>query len=129
MATKILRRSLLPSVSLGLGVLAGASIAVMGLSTTALAQIGTPQPLADFQDKDNPDPFSSRGGGQADSMFNLIHRAIQGPTKSVDEFNSEQRESLDSAAEEFRARQAELLRGNPTASPAPAPVITLPPTN
>lgn len=126
MATKISRLS-----SVSLGILAAGSMAILGGATPAVAQTGTPQPLADFKNQDSTDPFSSRGSGQADSMFNLIHRAIQGPSKSVDEFNSEQQESLDSAAAQFRARQAELLRGNAPAatSPAPVPVITLPPTN
>jgi hypothetical protein len=129
MATKISSRSVLYSVGVSLSILAGASLASFSIATTVFAQTTTPQPLADFQEQDNKDPFSSRGSGQGSSMFNLIHRAIQGPSKSAEDFNSEQQENLDSAAEEFRARQMELLRNKPLVPSATPPVVTPDGTN
>jgi len=117
-----------------LSMLAGVGLGVLVVPTVfpvgngASAQTGTPQPLSDFQNPNgSSDPFSDRGGGQVDSMFNLIHRAMQGSLKSADEFNSEQRQSLEEATAEFRAKQLERLQGQPqppdTTQPGTTPQV------
>ncbi|MEG4589657.1 hypothetical protein QUA54_31240 [Microcoleus sp. MOSTC5] len=65
------------------------------------------QPLQDFQTKDNTDPFSGRSSGSA--IFDLIHRSQLGGGRSMEEFNSEQRQNLNDAAAEFRNKQRQLL--------------------
>ncbi|MBD1885214.1 hypothetical protein [Microcoleus vaginatus] len=65
------------------------------------------QPLQDFQTQDNTDPFSGRSSGSA--IFDLIHRSQLGGGRSMEEFNSEQRQNLNDAAAEFRNKQRLLL--------------------
>ena len=65
------------------------------------------QPLQDFQTKDNTDPFSGRSSGTG--IFDLIHRSQLGGGRSMEEFNSEQRQNLNDAAAEFRNKQRLLL--------------------
>ncbi|MEG4816131.1 hypothetical protein [Microcoleus sp. K5-D4] len=65
------------------------------------------QPLQDFQTQDNTDPFSGRSSGSG--IFDLIHRSNLGGGRSMEEFNSEQRQNLNDAAAEFRNKQRLLL--------------------
>ncbi|MEG3899256.1 MULTISPECIES: hypothetical protein [unclassified Microcoleus] len=67
----------------------------------------SPQPLQDFQTQDNTDPFSGRSSGSG--IFDLIHRSQLGGGRSMEEFNSEQRQNLNDAAAEFRNKQRQLL--------------------
>ncbi len=95
----------------------------------ASAQVGTPKPLEDLQTKDSADFFNGRGNGQSSSMMNFIQNAIIGSPRSMDEFTSEQKDSLDAATIQFRKQQADRLRNNqPTqASPNPSqPSLTAP---
>jgi hypothetical protein len=56
-------------------------------------------------------------------LMDLIHRSVLGPSRSLDEFSSEQQESLDAATADFRAKQMERLRQqqSPAIAPATAP--------
>ncbi|WP_293332184.1 hypothetical protein [Microcoleus sp. CAWBG58] len=78
----------------------------------------SPQPLQDFQTKDNTDPFSGRstGGG----IFDLIHRSRLGGGRSIEEFNTEQRQNLNDAAADFRNKQRQMLEKQ--AAPAPGAI-------
>ena len=67
----------------------------------------SPQPLQDFQTQDNTDPFSGRSSGSG--IFDLIHRSRLGNGRSMEEFNTEQRQNLNDAAAEFRNKQRLLL--------------------
>jgi hypothetical protein len=67
----------------------------------------SPQPLQDFQTQDNTDPFSGRSSGSG--IFDLIHRSRLGNGRSMEEFNTEQRQNLNEAAAEFRNKQRLLL--------------------
>lgn len=108
---------------LTLGMLIGAGCLAIGSSLPAVAQVTNLKPLEEFQNPDGQaDPFSGRGSGQSRGVMDLIHRAILGPSKSSEEFISEQQESLDAAAAEFRARQRERLQQQPAAVPT-TPVI------
>ncbi|MEG4089693.1 hypothetical protein [Microcoleus sp. Pol12B4] len=95
---------------------------MMGLATSAIAScalfspqasfaqasgLNNAQPLQDFQTQDNTDPFSGRSSGSA--IFDLIHRSQLGGGRSMEEFNSEQRQNLNDAAAEFRNKQRQLL--------------------
>jgi hypothetical protein len=99
----------------------------MGLP--AQAQVGTIQPLQDFQDPGKGDPFSNRGTGPMNGVMDLIHRSVLGPSRSLDEFASEQQESLDAATADFRAKQMERLRQQQAAPSSPTsttPATTAP---
>ncbi|MEG3939627.1 MULTISPECIES: hypothetical protein [unclassified Microcoleus] len=76
------------------------------------------QPLQDFQTQDNTDPFSGRSSGSG--IFDLIHRSRLGGGRSMEEFNTEQRQNLNDAATEFRNKQRQLLE-KPTA-PTPGAI-------
>ena len=73
-------------------------------------------PLEDFEYEQNSDPFS--GNNEADSfgVFDLIHRANLGNTRSLSDYSTEQNENLDAAAAEFRARQRKQIQGSGQAS-------------
>ena len=76
------------------------------------------QPLQDFQTQDNTDPFSGRSSGSG--IFDLIHRSRLGGGRSMEEFNSEQRQNLNEAAAEFRNKQRQMLEKQ--AVPAPGAI-------
>lgn len=113
--------------TLGLSLVSGLGLLTLGIQA-ASAQISSPtlsspssiSPL-DPLGNNRPDPFSSRGDDQAKGVMDLINRAVLGPSRSADEFNVDQQESLDSATAEFRKLQLERLRGQQQAAPAAAP--------
>ncbi|MEG4344022.1 hypothetical protein QUB70_12125 [Microcoleus sp. A003_D6] len=78
----------------------------------------SPQPLQDFQTQDNTDPFSGRSSGSG--IFDLIHRSRLGNGRSMEEFNTEQRQNLNEAATEFRNKQRQILEKQ--AVPAPGAI-------
>ncbi|GET35367.1 hypothetical protein [Microseira wollei] len=98
---------------LALSFLAGTAIASIVLPQPTWAQFTDAQPLQDWQNPEsNRDPFSGKGDGAdgAFDVFNMIHRANLGPTRSLGEFSEEQQESLDAAAAEFRKQQQQRLQ-------------------
>ncbi|MFB2982185.1 hypothetical protein [Microseira sp. BLCC-F43] len=99
---------------LALSFVAGTAIASLLLPQPTSAQFTDTQPLQDWQQnpESNRDPFSGKGdGGEAPfDVFNMIHRANLGPTRSLGEFTEEQQESLDAAAAEFRKQQQQRLQ-------------------
>lgn len=76
------------------------------------------QPLQDFQTQDNTDPFSGRSSGSG--IFDLIHRSRLGGGRSMEEFNTEQRQNLNDAAAEFRNKQRLMLQKQDQTVPSPA---------
>jgi hypothetical protein len=76
------------------------------------------QPLQDFQTQDNTDPFSGRSSGSG--IFDLIHRSRLGGGRSMEEFNTEQRQNLNDAAAEFRNKQRLILQQQDQTVPSPA---------
>ncbi len=122
-------KSFLSPIKKHLSLLAFVGFAV-GSVQPVFAQFGssTPQPLEDLQNPNRGDIFSNRGGNQTGSMLDIIHRAIQGQGRSLEEYTEEQRENLDSAAEEFlKLRQQRL--GNQTPTPPTTPTPATPPSN
>jgi hypothetical protein len=93
------------------------------LCQTAVAQEASSADL--FQnsqsgDGRSSDPFSGNGSGQAGSMFDLMHRAVLGTTRTQQEFLQDQRDSLSTEAENFRMRQQQRLQQSQPATAAPA---------
>jgi hypothetical protein len=108
----------LNSRSCALAVALGLTAGCAALSAPAIAQTADPQanPLADFQTQNN-DPFS----GQADasrSMMNLMQRMMQGDRPDAATFAATQRENLNDAMANFRAKQAQLLKAKQAQSGA-----------
>ncbi|MGF1461049.1 MAG: hypothetical protein ACFBSG_18725 [Leptolyngbyaceae cyanobacterium] len=63
-------------------------------------------------DDDGADLF-----GESSDPFELIHRAILAPSMSSDEFREQQNRAIGSEAQDFRLRQQEALRQQPTPTP------------
>ncbi|MEG4145044.1 hypothetical protein [Microcoleus sp. Pol12B5] len=110
---------------IGIAASAIASCAVFSpqASFAQASGLNNAQPLQDFQTQDNTDPFSGRSSGSA--IFDLIHRSQLGGGRSMEEFNSEQRQNLNDAAAEFRNKQRQLLEKQAVPTPgaiAPAEI-------
>jgi hypothetical protein len=111
---------------LGMNLCVGLGVGMVALGTAlpAMAQLGpaistgtgTADALKDPLRPEN-DLFSNRGD-RTNGIFDLMHRAVLGPGKSLDEFNAEQAESLDAATAAFRTQQQQQLKGQPAAAPA-----------
>ena len=104
---------------LALSLLAASALLPVMLPQSALAQLTDAQSLQDWQSPESQDPFSGKSDGSqgAFSMFDMIHRANLGNTRSLGEFTEEQNESLDAAAEAFREQQRERLQSPAQVSP------------
>jgi hypothetical protein len=106
---------------LALSLVIGGVAVTLTLPGGAIAQVTNAQPLQDWQTTTDGsrDPFSTKSDGNAaSSMFDMIHRANLGPTRSVGEFTDEQEESLDAAAAEFRRLQQQRLQSPSGVVPA-----------
>jgi hypothetical protein len=93
-------------LSVALGLTAGCAV----LAAPAIAQTADTQanPLADFQTQNN-DPFS----GQSDathSMMNLMQRVMQGDRPDAATFAATQKENMNDAMANFRAKQMQLIK-------------------
>ncbi|QZZ18925.1 hypothetical protein J5X98_15895 [Leptothermofonsia sichuanensis E412] len=110
-----------------LGLLASAGLTT-GTMAPASAQFAPSQPFDNPQNAERTDIFSNRGGNQSSGMMDIIHRAIQGQGRSLEEFNEDKRENIDSAAQEFlRLRQQRLSNPSvPAPVTAPVPATTTP---
>ncbi|MBE9224441.1 hypothetical protein IQ264_02995 [Phormidium sp. LEGE 05292] len=89
------------------GLLAGTTFSILLLPEATFAQNLNTDPSQDFQ-KDG-DPLTG-GTGQSFSVFDLIHRSNLGLNRSMEDVNNEQKENLDDAATQFRARQRQRLQ-------------------
>ncbi|WP_009633234.1 hypothetical protein [Synechocystis sp. PCC 7509] len=90
------------------------AIAALGFFTLITPQLAKAQstdvnPLQDFQPQQG-DPFSSRNDNPTGSLFDLIHRAQLGSSRSAEEFNTEKNQSLNDAAAEFRKKQQQRIQ-------------------
>lgn len=112
-------------------IVAGISIASLLIPQPSWAQSAPSdrvEPLQDFNPQQNQDPFArgaeqdSFGGG----IFDLIHRAQMGNIRSINEYSSEQNQSINDAAAQFRARQRQMMLQNQQQVNPVNPVITTP---
>jgi len=104
------------SVSWLAQVVAGAIVLGTIATMPANAQVGEVKPLDQFRTQDSPDPLGL-GNNAASSMMNLIHRANLGGLVDSETYRQQQRESINDAASDFRARQLELLRQQQQSTP------------
>ncbi len=79
-------------------------------------------PLQDFQPQQG-DPFSSRNDDPTGSIFDLIHRAQLGNSRSNEEFNADKNEDLNDAAAEFRKKQQQRIQA-PSQGGTVTPITT-----
>ncbi|WP_017717654.1 hypothetical protein [Kamptonema formosum] len=111
-----------------------AALAGIGVATLALPQASFAQACSDGQtlqgcpSPNERDSFSGLDNGQL-NMYDIIHRAQMGTITNINEFTAEQRQNLNSAADDFRAQQLQRMQQaqqqaapvEPAAAPAPAP--------
>ncbi len=105
-----------------LGIIASMSLFSLLVPQNAQAQSTDVNPLQDFQPQQG-DPFSSRNDNPTGSLFDLIHRAQLGTSRSAEEFNADKNQSLNDAAAEFRKKQQQRIQ-----TPTPANTVTTPVT-
>ena len=92
-----------------LGVVASLSFSALLIPQGVKAQSTDVNPLQDFQPQEG-DPFSSRNDNPTSSLFDLIHRAQLGNSRSLEEFSTEKNQSLNDAAAEFRKKQQQRIQ-------------------
>jgi len=97
-------------IRLVLAFIAGASLASLTPAETTWADDAPRQvnPLDEFNSQQSNDPFSSRNDSSL-GMMDLIRRVTTN-TRSWDDYTTDQNESLNSAAAQFRARQRQLIQ-------------------
>lgn len=113
-----MKMPLLPLARLVVGTVAGIGLVSLLLPQPSWAQATDVNPLQDFEPQEHrrSDPFSRTNDADGFGVFDLIHRATLGNNRSLDDFSSEQNESLDAAAAQFRARQRQQIQGQGQAS-------------
>ncbi len=116
------------SQKLLLGIIASMSLFTLLVPQGAQAQSTDVNPLQDFQPQQG-DPFSSRNDNPTGSLFDLIHRAQLGNSRSAEEFNADKNQSLNDAAAEFRKKQQQRIQTPPQAGTVDNPVTTPSPNN
>ena len=109
-------------ISLVLSTVAGISVSLL-LPQPRWAQTTSVNPLEDLNSEQSSDPFSRTNEDNSFGIFDLIHRANLGSGRSIDDYTSEQDQSLNTAAAEFRKKQQERLRVQQQATPT-NPVTT-----
>lgn len=83
-----------------------------------LAQPTPTNAIQDLQNQDTSrDPFSSRGNPTG-GLYDLIHQAQMGSIRNLEDFRSDQQETLDEETIRFRTAQTERLKQS---SPTPIP--------
>ncbi len=101
----------------GIGLLSALSVAtiqpVSAQSATDLNQGSA--------NEESSDLFSERDNAGVNSILDLIHNAQFGSIRTQEQFRQDQEQNIDSAAQEFRNRQQQLLRQSQDASTPPAP--------
>ncbi|MCT7972669.1 hypothetical protein [Laspinema olomoucense] len=99
---------------ISLGTLAAIAMTAVMLPESATAEeTNRASDLLEPQIQLQKNPFESTAGdGQQLDVFDLIHRAQFGTSRSMQEFNLQQREILNDAAADFRSRQLQMLEKN-----------------
>jgi hypothetical protein len=110
---------------IGLNLVMGVGFATLVAAPTMAQAVNNADALKDFK-TESTDPFSNRGGDNYGSMFDLMHRIMQGSPDS-EAFKAQQQENLDSAAANFKELQRQrLLQQNASGQQANTPSPTTP---
>jgi hypothetical protein len=112
MKTAIKRSFPLKGLTLALMSAVGVSLALTWTAQPAKAQLSPADDLNNNPQSGDTssDPFSGTGSGQVNTMFDLIHRAQLGSFQGVSEFQQNQRQTISSEAENFRALQLQRIQ-------------------
>ncbi len=113
-----------------LAALAAMGVAPLAVPQASLAQTCTgAQTLQGCPSPNERDSFSGLENGQI-NMYDIIHRAQLGTLTNIDEFTAEQRQNLNSAADDFRAKQLQRMQqAQPQAAPNQPPATAPAPQN
>ena len=82
---------------------------VLGLSLALMPTIASAQFDNAGSGSDNRDPFNRAGAGDTSGLLQLINQAQLNSQRNPN-YSNDQREQLNSATEDFRARQLQVLR-------------------
>jgi hypothetical protein len=93
---------------------------LLGLSISLVPTIASAQ----ISSSDSTDPFKKAAAGDTSGLLNLINQA-QINSRINPNYDSQQREQLNSATDDFRARQLQVLRERNKKS-VPAPAVATP---
>lgn len=107
-----------------LPVLAG--IGLLSVLSLAVVQPVSAQSATDLNqgsaNEESTDLFSNREDAGMDSVMDLIHNAQLGAIRTPEQFRQDQQQNINSAAQEFRDRQQQLLRQSQGATSTPTAV-------
>ncbi len=107
-----------------LGTASAAVVVALGAVSTSAQSTG--RDLVTPSQNESRDLFSDRNDNPMSGIHDLIHQLNYGSIRSPEEFRRQQQESINAAAEQFRARQRAILEQQQaqTAVPTPAPAAT-----
>ncbi|MBW4494871.1 MAG: hypothetical protein KME26_17670 [Oscillatoria princeps RMCB-10] len=112
-----------------------AALAAIGVAPLALPQASFAQACSDAQtlqgcpSPNERDSFSGLESGQL-NMYDIIHRSQMGTLTNINEFTAEQRQNLNSAADDFRTQQLKRMQqAQPQAAPSEPPATPPAPQN
>lgn len=102
------------TAQISLGTLGAIAMTALMLPESAAAEeTNRASDLLEPQIQLQKNPFESTSGdGQQMNVLDLIHRAQFGTTRSMQEFNLQQQQSINDAAADFRSRQLEMLHNS-----------------
>jgi hypothetical protein len=96
---------------------------LLGVSLALMPTIASAQSTDTFgNNSDNRDPFNRASSGDTSGLLNLINKAQLNSQRNPN-YATEQREQLNSATEDFRARQLQVLRDRNKKIAPTAPVV------
>ncbi|WP_448602002.1 hypothetical protein [Thermoleptolyngbya sp.] len=107
-----------------LGTASAAVVVALGAVSTSAQS--TARDLVTPSQNESRDLFSDRNDNPMSGIHDLIHQLNYGSIRSPEEFRRQQQESINSAAEQFRARQRAILEQQQAqpAAPTPTPAAT-----
>jgi hypothetical protein len=95
---------------------------LFGLSLALIPTIASAQTDTFGNSGDNRDPFNRASSGDTSGLLNLINQAQLNGQRNPN-YSTTQKEQLNSATDDFRARQLQVLRER-NKKAAPATVVT-----
>jgi hypothetical protein len=99
---------------------------ILGCALTLLPTVSLAQSAGGFGNNgDSRDPFNRAAGGDTSGLMQLINQAQAGARRNDSEYSRGQQEQIDSATEDFRARQIQALRQKNNSAVRSAPVQTI----
>jgi hypothetical protein len=96
---------------------------ILGCTLTLIPTVTLAQSAGGFGNSgDSRDPFNRAASGDTSGLMQLINQAQAGARRNDSEYSRGQQEQIDSATEDFRARQIQALRQKNKPAVQPVPV-------